>query len=169
MNRTRIVSLTLALTLLALPVLASAASAPEPPKAPESKFVTMDGKTISLSKFKGKVVLMDFWATWCGPCRMEMPTLQKIHTAMEDRGVVVLGISLDKNPTVLVPPFLKQNGITYTNLADHPKEPSAGKWGVSGIPALFLIDQKGRVVRQWRGVTPEGMLNAAIEELLVAK
>ena len=116
MNRNWIPALTLGLALLAVPVLAAAQSAgtqsatPQnaaiPRPAPDAKFLTMDGKTVSLSDYKGKVVLLDFWATWCGPCRMAMPGLQKMHESMKSKGLVVLGVSLDRNPPVQVPPFL---------------------------------------------------------------
>jgi thiol-disulfide isomerase/thioredoxin len=170
MTRNHTLALALVLVMTAAPTLA--AGAPDrtiPRQAPETKFRTLEGKTVSLSDYKGKVVLLDFWATWCGPCRMEMPTLQKLHDDLESKGVVVLGISLDKNPPVQVPPFLKKLGITYPNLADNPKDPSSVKWPVEAIPSLFLLDRKQQVVRQWRGVTPEGVLKTAIEEVLARK
>jgi thiol-disulfide isomerase/thioredoxin len=129
----------------------------------------MDGKTVALSDYKGKVVLLDFWATWCGPCRMAMPGLQKMHESMESKGLVVLGVSLDRNPPIQVPPFLKKMGISYANFADNPKDPCSLKWDVRAIPSLFLIDRKGRIVRQWRGLAPEAVLVQAIEEVLAGK
>jgi thiol-disulfide isomerase/thioredoxin len=174
MNCIRIPALTLVLALLTVPILAAAqsaaipnATAPRP--APDSKFLTMEGKTVSLSDYKGKVVLLDFWATWCGPCRMAMPGLQKIHESMKSKGLVVLGVSLDRNPPVQVPPFLKKMGIGYTNFADNPKDPCSLKWDVRAIPSLFLIDRKGRIVNQWRGLAPESILVQAIEEALATK
>jgi thiol-disulfide isomerase/thioredoxin len=179
MNRNWIPALTLGLALLAVPVLAAAQSAGSPgattqnaatPRpAPDSKFLTMDGKTVSLSDYKGKVVLLDFWATWCGPCRMAMPGLQKMHESMKSKGLVVLGVSLDRNPPVQVPPFLTKMGITYTNFADNPKDPSSLKWNVQAIPSLYLIDRKGNIVRWWRGMAPETVLVQAVEEVLAGK
>ena len=179
MHRSWIPAPTLVLALLITPVLAvaqglgqqsptsQAAAAPRP--APESKFLTLEGKTVSLSDYKGKVVLLDFWATWCGPCRMAMPGLQKMHESLKSKGLVVLGVSLDKNPPVQVPPFLKQMGITYPNVADNPKDPCSAKWDVRAIPSLFLIDRKGNVVRWWRGMAPESVLLPAVEEALAGK
>ncbi len=170
MIRTRIRALTLLLALLVIPVAAAAQTAGVTPiPAPDTKFLTLDGKTKSLSDYKGKVVLIDFWATWCGPCRMAMPGLQKLHESMKSRGLVVLGVSLDKNPPVQVPPFLKKMGITYANVADNPKDPCSQKWDVRAIPSLYLVDKKGRVVRHWRGLTPESVLVEAVEEALAAK
>jgi cytochrome c biogenesis protein CcmG, thiol:disulfide interchange protein DsbE len=169
MTRTRIAALILAIAILLVPGLAAAQISQTPPPAPDTKFVTLEGKTVALSSFKGKVVLLDFWATWCGPCRLEMPTLQKIQDALGPKGLVVVGISLDKNPPIQVPPFLKKLGISYRNLADNPQDPCARKWDVGRIPKMYLIDRQGRVARQWLGVTPEGMLVPAIEEVLAAK
>jgi peroxiredoxin len=166
MIRTRIFPLLLALALIAPPIAARAADPPTSRNAPDTKFVTLDGKPASLKDYKGKVVLIDFWATWCGPCRMEMPTLQKLHTAMESKGLVVLGVSIDRNPGALVPPFLKKMGITYPNVADDAQSPTSARWGVTAIPSLFLIDRNGQIVRQWRGMTPEAELTKAIETVL---
>ena len=194
MNRNRIPALTLALALLAVPILAAAQNppaqnppapdptaqkppaqnpaaqpAPAPVPAPDTKFLTLEGKTAALSDYKGKVVLLDFWATWCGPCRMAMPGLQKMYDSMKSRGLVVLGVSLDKNPPVQVPPFLSKMGITYTNLADNPKDPCSLKWNVQAIPSLYLIDRQGNVVRWWRGFVPESFLLPSVEEALAGK
>jgi thiol-disulfide isomerase/thioredoxin len=179
MNRNWVSAQILVLALLIVPVLAAAQSpgtsgatppgTPTPRPAPDSKFLTMDGKTVSLSDYKGKVVLLDFWATWCGPCRMAMPGLQKMHETLKSKGLVVLGVSLDKNPHVQVPPFLKKMEITYTNFADNPKDPCSLKWNVQAIPSLYLIDRKGNVVRWWRGMAPETVLLPAVEEALSGK
>lgn len=169
MNLTRIAALVFALAILLAPVAASAQLTQTPPQAPDTKFLTLEGKTVSLSDFKGKVVLLDFWATWCGPCRMEMPTLQKVQDALGSKGLVIVGISLDKNPPLQVPPFLKKLGISYRNLADNPQDPCVRKWNVARIPKMYLIDRKGRIVREWLGVTPEAVLVPAIEEVLAAK
>jgi len=98
-----------------------------------------------------------------------MPGLQKMHESMKSRGLVVLGVSLDKNPPVQVPPFLNKMGITYTNFADNPKDPCSLKWDVRAIPSLYLIDRKGNVVRWWRGMAPEALLVQAVEEALAGK
>jgi peroxiredoxin len=169
MNRNWIPALTLVLALLTVPALGAAQTATTPRPAPDSKFLTMDGKTVALSDYKGKVVLLDFWATWCGPCRMAMPGLQKMHESMKSRGLVVLGVSVDKNPPVQVPPFLKKMGISYTNLADNPKDPCSLKWDVRAIPSLYLVDRKGNIVRWWRGLAPEAVLAQAVEEALAGK
>jgi cytochrome c biogenesis protein CcmG, thiol:disulfide interchange protein DsbE len=174
MHRNRITALILGLAFLVVPVLAAAQEAAKPAPvapvpAPDSKFLTLEGKPVSLSDYKGKVVLLDFWATWCGPCRMAMPGLQKIQNTMGSKGLVVLGVSLDRNPQVLVPPFLKNMGITYTNFTDNPKDPCSLKWDVRAIPSLYLIDRKGNIEHWWRGMAPEPVLVQAVEEALAAK
>jgi Peroxiredoxin len=114
---------------------------------------TIDGKTVSLEGYRGKVVVMDFWATWCPPCREAIPSLKSVHGKYGKKGVVVLGVSNEEKSTVA--PFAKKNNMTYTVVAD----PSGGNkaleaYGVQGIPTLLVIDKKGKVRLHEVGYNP---------------
>lgn len=117
-------------------------------EAPDFSLTTSDGKTVKLSDFRGKKVLLNFWATWCPPCRQEIPDMVKYYEANKDKNMIILGVNLtqaEKDPTT-VPQFLKDNGITYPVLLD-TKGIVADQFQVSGIPTSYFIDSKG-VIRQ---------------------
>ena len=127
-------------------------------------FTTLEGTKKSLADYKGKLVLVDFWATWCAPCVKSMPDLQKLHAKLADRGFAVLGVSVDEEGAKKVKPFIEKRKFTYPILLDE----SGGwkKWGVKGIPAMFLVDRNGQIVRQWSGAASHKELEKAITELL---
>lgn len=113
--------------------------------APQFKLHTSKGNVLDLKKLHGKVVIIDFWATWCGPCRMATPGLIKLHKKYAKQGLVVVGISVDDNSTInRVPKYIKENNIPYTICAK-PSEVSkvAHEYGIGSIPAQYLIDKKG--------------------------
>jgi thiol-disulfide isomerase/thioredoxin len=107
---------------------------------------TVDGKTFSTDAWKGKVILVDFWATWCGPCRAELPRVKKVYKDFHEKGLEVLGVSCDDNADDLKA-FLKNNpDMPWPQLFDEKTpgwHPLATKFGIDGIPTMFLIDKKG--------------------------
>ncbi|MCH7813072.1 MAG: TlpA family protein disulfide reductase [Planctomycetes bacterium] len=117
-------------------------------QAPEFAATTLDGRPFKLSELRGKVVLLDFWATWCAPCIGEMPNLLR---AVEEYGgsgdFVIVGVSLDSSESA-VKQFQQRRKIPWTQIVLGPAEqnPAAKKYNVSGIPATFLIDRDGKVV-----------------------
>lgn len=106
----------------------------------------LNGKTISLGDYKGKVVLLDFWATWCGPCRQEMPNVVKLYNKYHSKGFEIIGISLDANRKTLER-YLREQGVTWPQYYDGRgwKNKVASLYRVRAIPATYLIDKKGKI------------------------
>lgn len=103
------------------------------------------GTDKTLSDYKGKVVFLNFWATWCGPCRKEMPHMQSLYESMFGEDFEMLAVSIDHKTKAEVSQFISQKGYTFPILVD-PKSKVATQYGVSGIPATFIIDKKGIIV-----------------------
>jgi peroxiredoxin len=150
------------------PVAALSLIRPKPAKdAPDFQVPTPDGSTLRLSDFKGKVVFLNFWATWCEPCREEMPSMERLHRAYKDRGFVVLAISLDLQGASVVKPFVKKFALTFPIGLD-PKMAVRETYGVWAVPSTFLIDRKGKRVlfangaREWDSKAA----HAVVESLL---
>ncbi|MEP7245104.1 MAG: TlpA disulfide reductase family protein [Gammaproteobacteria bacterium] len=125
--------------LVALPALAMKSSAP----APDFSLEARGGKTINLSQFKGQVVMINFWATWCGPCRQEMPLLESIYKQYNKAGFTLLGVNVepDSKPAE---DWLKQTPVSFPVLFD--KQSKVSKlYEVSGMPSTVIVDRKGKV------------------------
>ncbi len=111
----------------------------------------MEGKPISLKDFRGKVVILDFWATWCGPCIGEMPNVIKIYNAYKEIGLDVIGINLDKDE-VEPRDFLQKYQLPWQHIFDGADGPLKKLYHIGGIPSLWLIDREGKVIsNQIRG------------------
>ncbi|MBI5212940.1 MAG: TlpA family protein disulfide reductase [Nitrospirae bacterium] len=129
--------------------------------APKFSLIDLHGKRVSLSDFRGKVVLINFWADWCPPCKMEIPGFQRVYEAYKGRGFAVIGISIDD----VEPSFIKDMGITYpVVMADDKVVKDYGN--VSGIPISFLIGKDGRMVKKIMGIYFEGTLREDVENAL---
>jgi thiol-disulfide isomerase/thioredoxin len=129
-----------------------AARRPQPPgstigPAPEMAIVTQQGGRTALSDLRGKVVLIDFWATWCGPCRMSIPGIQKLYTKYRDRGFEVLGVALERDDGSQIPAFVKEMGMTYPVGMPAQRELVNG-YDPRSIPLMVLVDRAGNI--QWR-------------------
>ena len=111
--------------------------------APDFQLQSLDGQAVSLGDFRGKPVLLNFWATWCGPCRFEMPFIQEIFEKKErsDIGLVILAINIGESPSA-VKKFVESRGLTFTVLLD-TKQEVAQIYNIRGIPATFFIDKSG--------------------------
>lgn len=118
---------------------------------PEYAAVTLDGDSVSLRDYRGEVLLLNVWATWCPPCRREMPSLQALHEELGPEGLRVVGVSIDgAGSKEAVRDFLAEYGITYTILHD-PEERVLRELGIFGIPTTYLVDRRGRVLERWIG------------------
>lgn len=113
------------------------------------KFSAVDGREVDLSKLRGKVVLIDFWATWCGPCVAELPNVRQVYGAYHDKGFEIIGISLDKaSDRQKLIDFTAKENMPWPQFFDgkYWKNELAVKYGIQSIPAMFLLDQTGKVV-----------------------
>lgn len=145
---------------------ASALTAPgSRPAAPNFKLTDLKGKASGqLSDLRGKAVLLDFWATWCPPCREEIPHFKELYAAYKARGFEIVGLSVGENPDT-VAAFVAQNGITYrVGIATSAIEQAYG--GIRGIPTTFLIDKQGRIAQKFVGFRPKEVFEQGILELL---
>ena len=119
----------------------------EPKAKPlDLKFVAVDGTVFDLANWRGKVVLVDFWATWCGPCRREVPNVVNTYRKLHDKGFEVVGISLDRSKDQMLE-FAKDNGMTWPQYFDGRvwDNTVATRFGIEGIPTMWLVDKQGRV------------------------
>jgi peroxiredoxin/outer membrane lipoprotein-sorting protein len=130
--------------------------------APDFSLSSLEGKEVKLSQFKGKVVLLNFWATWCGPCRAEMPTIELLHREFADRGLVVLGIDNEESQKQAA--FLEKSGFSFASLVE-PKKQASNLYRVRGIPATVLIDQNGTIRTYNQGTASYESLREALKEI----
>jgi peroxiredoxin len=139
-----------------------------PRPAPAFRAATLAGDSVSNERLRGKVVLLDFWATWCAPCVKSMPELQKLSDDYGQRGLVVLGLSTDEAGEKKVRSFVTSKGIRYPIALDDGEPPAWLSYRVVALPAAFLIDRQGRIVRQWTGRADAAEMRAAVEALVSA-
>ncbi|GAB4482370.1 MAG: TlpA disulfide reductase family protein [Thermodesulfovibrionales bacterium] len=136
--------------------------------APDFSLKSIDGETIVLSGLRGKVVLLEFWATWCPPCRESIPELADLYREYRERGFTVLGVSVDSadDPSVMLSAFARDNGMAYPVLIS--SEEAVQAYGVRSIPAVFLIDKQGRIVEASVGYSEQfrSTIRTKIEGLL---
>jgi len=127
------------------------------------KFTAMDGRAVDLAAMKGKVVLVDFWATWCGPCVAELPNLKAAYDKLHSKGFEIVGISFDDDKAKLEG-FVKENAMAWPQFFDGLgwKNQFGQKYAITGIPAMWLVDKKGNLV----DMNARGDLDAKVEKLL---
>jgi len=166
----------LAIGLLAAAGMAGAASlkpANDRKAAPDFAFKDADGKMVRLSDLKGKVVLLDFWATWCTPCKVEIPWFNEFHKKNAETDFAVVGISMDDKGWEVVKPFLAKMAIGYRVVIGDDKtadvyaktDPKLSP-GLDQLPTTFLIDREGRIAAAHEGLTGKNHFEEGIKQLL---
>lgn len=131
-------------------------------RAPSFSVVGEQGVGVSLDDFDGKLVLLNFWATWCPPCVQEMPSLDALYADLRDDGLVVLGISVDEDAEEYAA-FLRRSGVTFPTARD-PERTVSTRYGTLKYPESYLISRSGRVLRKYVG--PENWLRPEIANYL---
>jgi peroxiredoxin len=138
--------------------------------APDFTLRSLDGATLSLSHQRGKAVVLNFWATWCIPCRTEMPAIERLYQRHKDQGLEVVAINLDVLSTAGVDAFLKEVEVTFPIVLD-PEWSTARAYRVLGLPTTYLIDRAGDVVVRETGARDWDDLatHAAVTKLLQSR
>jgi peroxiredoxin len=138
-------------------------------KAPEFALEGLSGRKVELKNFQGKIIFLTFWATWCGPCKQELPSIEALHQRFKGKDLVVLTIAVDLEGAVPVEKFIAKHGYTFYVLIDS-KSHALDLYRVEGIPMTFLIDKKGRILakamgpRDWKCPEAISLLEQLIEK-----
>jgi cytochrome c biogenesis protein CcmG, thiol:disulfide interchange protein DsbE len=131
--------------------------------APDFTLTDTNGKQVSLSDFRGKVVVLDFWATWCPPCKMEIPGFIELQKTYGAKGVEIVGVALDEPARVAE--FAAKNGMNYTVVLG-TDEIALKYGGIDGIPTTVLIDRNGKIVNRFEGYHSKDSFESEIKKLL---
>ena len=135
------------------------------PAAPDWQLRDVNGKPVNLAEFKGRLVVLNFWATWCLPCRQEIPGFVALQRKYQDKGLVIIGVSLDQRGPGVVKPFIGRFGVNYPVVMGNEQIVS-DYGGVEAIPTTFIIDRQGKVVTVHQGFTDNATFEAEIRSLL---
>ena len=140
-------------------------------QAPVFMLKTVDGKTVSLSDYRGKAVLVNFWATWCGPCKLEMPWLIDLQKKYSAQGFTVLGLSEDDDSAKRVGDFATKMGVNYPVLManDNVSKAYGGTDGIGYLPISYYIGRDGKVVLEIGGIISQDEIDANIRKILATK
>ena len=133
--------------------------------APDFVLEDLNGHTVRLFDFRGKVVFINLWTTWCEPCRLEMPSMEALYQRLRDDGLVMLAVNADANGREAVESFVRKLGLTFPVLLD-PDGVVPGRYGATGYPETFIVDREGRVVTHEIG--PHDWSEARFERALRA-
>lgn len=131
---------------------------------PGLEFQTLDGQPWHLSDYRGKPVLLNFWATWCSPCRMETPGLVRLAAQYRSKGLVVAGVSMDDGGLEAVRQFVHDFRVPYSVLLPNQDSPLLSE--ISSLPTTIFIDRQGRVAKTYYGAMPEKLFRAEADRLL---
>jgi cytochrome c biogenesis protein CcmG/thiol:disulfide interchange protein DsbE len=133
--------------------------------APDFSLKDISGLEKKLSDFKDKVLIIDFWATWCPPCRAEIPHFIDLYNQYKDKGLEIIGIALDLKGERVVPPFAAENKINYTILLGN-EEVADLYGGIAAIPTTFIVDKDGNIRKKYIGYNEKEVFEKVVKELL---
>lgn len=136
--------------------------------APEFSLKDADGRTARMSDYKGKVVLVNFWATWCGPCKIEIPWFIDMEQRFKDRGFAVLGISMDEEGWEEVKPYIEKRKVNYRVVIGND-EVADQYGGVSSLPTTFLVDRQGKIASVHVGLVSKSVYENDVQQLLASR
>jgi len=134
-------------------------------EAPPFELKDETGQLVKLADFKGKVILLNFWATWCGPCKIEIPWFIEFEQKYRDKGLAVVGVAMDDEGWEVVKPYAEKNKINYRNLLGNNQTADL-YGGVESLPTSFIIDQDGRIAKVHVGLVSKSDYENEIQELL---
>lgn len=134
---------------------------------PALELAQLGGGEWRMADHRGQVVLINYWATWCGPCREEMPGLARLSEELAPRGLAVVGVSIDKGGRDKVRQFVNDFKVPYP--VAFPDPLSQMEWGMAGVPTTVLVDREGRVAKSYVGAVREKDFRSDVEELLAEK
>lgn len=133
-------------------------------QAPDFRLSDLSGREYRLADLRGNVVFLNVWATWCPPCRDEMPSMEQLHRRLAGRDFVMLAVSEDANGREAVEPFVRQLGLSFPVLLD-PEGVIPKRYGVTGYPETFIIDRSGRVIQHLKG--PENWASEQVQDYFI--
>jgi len=149
------------LSVLAMVLLAAGCATAEGEKAADFALQSIDGKTVKLSDYRGQTVIVNFWASWCPPCRKELPDFAAFHRENKDKGVAVIGIAVDENVPA-IKKLVAESGVGYpVVLGDRKVQADYG--GIRAVPTTIVIDKAGTIVKKHLGMMGKTDLEAAVK------
>lgn len=134
--------------------------------APDLTMETLDGRQINLSEQKGKVILVNFWATWCSPCRKEIPDLINLYSTFQSEGLMVVGIAVDAEGASVVQPFVKKQRINYPIVVDTARTIESHFDAMYGLPTTYVVNANGQIVQRVLGIFPTEKMKPKLKEML---
>ena len=140
----------------------------KPESAPDLTLKTMDGRSINLHEQKGRVLLVNFWATWCAPCRKEIPDLKTLHSNLKPKGLRVIGVALDQKGREVVKPFARELEINYPIVIDSAGTAEAAFGPIPGLPTTIVVTPEGQITKRVIGVFPTEKMKPTLQKMLDA-
>jgi peroxiredoxin len=139
-----------------------------PVPAPDLSLETMDGRQINLADQNGKVILVNFWATWCAPCRREIPDLINLYSELKDEGLMIVGIAVDQEGAKVVEPYVQKQDINYPIVLDPDQSTEKHFDAMYGLPTTYVVNTEGKIVRRVLGVFPVEEMRPTLQDMLAS-